>query len=461
MRHSIRLYSHPDIVSEVAHRFKFMAALLVFVLALFSFPGEAFGVGQVGIDPGIRDTVSIEAVEGLRGGSIVVPVNMFADETLGGVTLVFNYDPVALNLDSLSFAGTRGEPLSSRFVNIDSSLGTVNAAAFSFTNVITPGSGVIVNMHFTIADSAVAGIYTVDTTTIVPQGGPGILQTSFSSVQTDTIGAATIFPEFIAGAITIVERAATFDSIWVDTVTAIQGETITVDVFLHNELSLTVIKIPLHYASSKLIFDTVLFAGTRGILAGQLRQSQNNTDSQAVLITLEYLDSSPLTPGDGPIARLRFTVDNTTPIGTISIDTSAFLGFVPLELITTVADGSFRFTPIFHAGAIVVDIQTGVDDDEQSTLPTEFRLEQNYPNPFNPTTKIPFALPKGSDVTLEVFNILGQRVRTLCDGYRSPGEHVIEFDGLNDNGTSIASGLYFYRLNAGDVTTTRKMTLLK
>ncbi|MBN4056920.1 T9SS type A sorting domain-containing protein [bacterium AH-315-J21] len=168
-----------------------------------------------------------------------------------------------------------------------------------------------------------------------------------------------------------------------------------------------------------------------------------------------------MTPGDGPIARLRFTVDNTTPIGTISIDTSAFLGFVPLELITTVADGSFRFTPIFHVGAIIVDIQTGVDDDERSTLPTEFRLEQNYPNPFNPTTKIPFALPKGSDVTLEVFNVLGQRVRTLFDGYRPPGEHVIEFDGLNDNGASIASGLYFYRLNAGDVTTTRKMTLLK
>jgi Cohesin domain/FlgD Ig-like domain len=441
-----------------------IVALLVFALALFSFPIDATGAVASGnfADPGIRDTVRIESVEGLRGSAVVVPVNFFADEILGGITLVLRYDPVVLNLDSVSFTGTLSEPLSIRIVNIDSTNGILDGAAFSFdsANVIQPGAGVLANLHFRVSDSAPAGVYVIDTTTVNPPG-PAILQTSFSTVQTDSIGNETVLPAFTAGSVTVADRAATFDSIWVDTVTGAQGETVIVDVFLHNELPLVIVKIPLRYASPKLLFDTVLFSGTRGILAGQSRQSQVNTDSQEVLITLEYLDSAPLTPGDGPIARLRFTIDNTAPNDTFAIDSASYLGVVPLELITTIADGSFRFTPIFHPGAIIVDFRTDVGDDDHPTLPTEFKLRQNFPNPFNPTTKIGFSLPRGSDVTLEVYNLLGQKIRTLVRGYRQQGDHVVEFDGLNEGGGSVASGIYFYRIKTDAKSETRKMTLLK
>ncbi len=447
------------------HILKGVVAILIFALGTFVFPGEAEGAsvgssGGNGIDPGVRDTLKIDSLEGLRGGSIVAPVRMFADEALGGVTLVLTYDPVALVLDSVSFVGTLGETMT-HIVTIDSSIGLLNSASFGFDNasVIQPGSGVIANLHFTITDTALPGAYVIDTTTIdLP--GPGFVQTSFSTVQTDSIGNETVLPEFSPGSITVADRAATFDSVWVDTVTAAQGETVIVDVFLHNEEPLAVVNIPLKYNSPNLLFDTVLFSGTRGILAGQLRQSQVNTDSQEVLITLQYLESSPLTPGDGPIARLRFTIDNNAPNGPVSIDSAAFLGAIPLELTTTVADGSFRFTPFFHAGAVIVDFRTDVGDDDP-LLPTEFSLEQNYPNPFNPTTKIPYSLPRGSDVTLEVYNLLGQRVRTLIDGYRQAGAHIVEFDGNNDNGATVSSGVYFYRIKAGTFSVTRKMTLLK
>ena len=89
-------------------------------------------------------------------------------------------------------------------------------------------------------------------------------------------------------------------------------------------------------------------------------------------------------------------------------------------------------------------------------LPREFSLGQNYPNPFNPTTEINFALPTACDVTLEIYNITGQRVTTLVDSYLEAGQHSVLWDA-----SSNASGVYFYRLTAGEFTETKKMMLLK
>ncbi len=96
-----------------------------------------------------------------------------------------------------------------------------------------------------------------------------------------------------------------------------------------------------------------------------------------------------------------------------------------------------------------------------SSLPEKFALSQNYPNPFNPSTVISFDLPRVTHVTLEVFNILGQKVTTLQDGILEPGTHVIRWDGHDVRGNEMASGIYFYRLRAGDFAESRKMMLLK
>jgi len=103
------------------------------------------------------------------------------------------------------------------------------------------------------------------------------------------------------------------------------------------------------------------------------------------------------------------------------------------------------------------DIITDVpDQEEEPSLPRTFLLAQNYPNPFNPLTVIEFSLPERSDVSLEIYNILGRKVTTLVDGSLRAGNYEIEFDG-----TGYASGVYFYRLKTNTQQSTRKMILLK
>jgi hypothetical protein len=96
-----------------------------------------------------------------------------------------------------------------------------------------------------------------------------------------------------------------------------------------------------------------------------------------------------------------------------------------------------------------------------SSLPGEFRLDQNYPNPFNPDTKIGFSLPHQCNVTLEVFSLLGQRVATVQDGSMPSGYHVVNWDGIDNNGSPVATGVYFYRLSTDEFVQTKKMVLLK
>jgi hypothetical protein len=89
-------------------------------------------------------------------------------------------------------------------------------------------------------------------------------------------------------------------------------------------------------------------------------------------------------------------------------------------------------------------------------LPRAFRLDQNYPNPFNPATTIRFALPRTEQVTLKIFDVRGREVATLVNEKMPAGEHSVNF-----NGQRLASGIYFYRLRAGEFVQQRKLALVK
>ena len=98
---------------------------------------------------------------------------------------------------------------------------------------------------------------------------------------------------------------------------------------------------------------------------------------------------------------------------------------------------------------------------EVSTPVLRFALHQNHPNPFNPATRISFDLDARARVLLVIYDISGARVRTLVDRDMNPGRYAEEWDGRNENGNTVASGVYFYRLVAGKQMMTRKMVLLR
>ena len=107
-----------------------------------------------------------------------------------------------------------------------------------------------------------------------------------------------------------------------------------------------------------------------------------------------------------------------------------------------------------NVGALGVSL-TGVNN-ESANSPTTFTLKQNYPNPFNPSTTIEYAVPQTAEVTLKVFNVLGQEVETLANGVEPAGVHLITFDATN-----LTSGVYFYRMQAGSFSQVNRMLLLK
>jgi hypothetical protein len=111
----------------------------------------------------------------------------------------------------------------------------------------------------------------------------------------------------------------------------------------------------------------------------------------------------------------------------------------------------------YHVGPI----PTGVQGRESSDRRKDYVLVQNYPNPFNPSTNIAFQLPKSEHVELKIFDVNGREVRTLVDENLHAGWHAAIWDGRNDFGRAVASGIYFYRMRAGKFTQIRRMNLLR
>jgi hypothetical protein len=144
-----------------------------------------------------------------------------------------------------------------------------------------------------------------------------------------------------------------------------------------------------------------------------------------------------------------FTPDSVYPAGSNPL--SVFAADLDVDGDLDLANASrYGVSVLLNEGGV------GVGDEQLPSLPAEFALAQNHPNPFNPVTAINYALPKDSHVRLIIYNILGQRVATLVDGKQKAGYKTARWDA-----SEMASGIYFYRLRAGDFVQTRKMVLIR
>ena len=157
-----------------------------------------------------------------------------------------------------------------------------------------------------------------------------------------------------------------------------------------------------------------------------------------------------LPEGTGGTAPLTYRLSPALPAGlTFDATTRTIAG-------TPRAEGEFVYT------YTVTDANGASASLSLQTLPAAFSLANNFPNPFNPATTIKYALPQAADVELAVYNVVGQVVRTLVAEHQSAGRYVVEWDATDDSGRSLSSGMYFYRLQAGEeFHEVKKMLLLK
>ena len=122
-----------------------------------------------------------------------------------------------------------------------------------------------------------------------------------------------------------------------------------------------------------------------------------------------------------------------------------FLGF-PLELVDDAGGGQYTMEGVLNYFFLFTGIE--YDPTANSGLPREFSLSRNFPNPFNPSTSVRFALPLPSEVNLTIFNALGQRVKTLMNERRAAGSYTVQWDGHNEAGLAVPSGVYFLKMTA-------------
>lgn len=198
--------------------------------------------------------------------------------------------------------------------------------------------------------------------------------------------------------------------------------------------------------------------GTAALLSFHSTNTGSVTDSFEVSATIpngwaitypaSKLPSYTLAPGASATTDVLVHIPPGTPDQTVTVMFQA----------TSRSHGSI-------AAGVTTDLSvttpTDVATDNGGLLPTQFSLAQNYPNPFNPATEIAFSLRTAGHVRLEIFNLLGQSVAVLVDGYRPQGTSVVTWDAHDTQGNVVPTGIYFYRLSQNNQSQVRKMALLK
>jgi Secretion system C-terminal sorting domain len=146
-------------------------------------------------------------------------------------------------------------------------------------------------------------------------------------------------------------------------------------------------------------------------------------------------------------------VDFFVPSDSDLVELSGDFEIVSVEATDIHADGTTEYLrPQFVAGKFTAGGAPGI---------SEFSLDGAYPNPFNPVTQIAFSLPVASDVKIEIYNVLGQRVITLTDSYFEAGKHTVRWSSQSESGSTVASGMYFAKMTAGDFSASKKLVILK
>ncbi|NOY60420.1 MAG: T9SS type A sorting domain-containing protein [Calditrichaeota bacterium] len=219
------------------------------------------------------------------------------------------------------------------------------------------------------------------------------------------------------------------------------GEGYALPIILQNDRDVAGLQFTIQDAQNALHIDSVVATSrANGWVA---MHNENN-------LLLFDLRGKPIPAGEGEIATLFLHIDSTAAAGSDTLRTVA----TPLLADTL---GERIDTTSVQPGVFEIQFPTLVSaKNGKKSLPLSYALKQNYPNPFNPTTTIRFALPEPGRTVVEIYNTLGEKVRTLADQELKAGYHV-----LHVNAAGLAAGIYFYEISVNDFIAVRKMALIK
>jgi hypothetical protein len=240
----------------------------------------------------------------------------------------------------------------------------------------------------------------------------------------------------------------------------------TVAVHVINDEQLAALDIPLRFAQPNENIDLVRvdFAdGPGGRVADwDFTHAQIDNEAKTVILGLisELVNIRPnadmkvSASGNTKIADLVFKVAEGK-VPQFSTFTTDSPGHELTFIYNQEVEGKLQVQSVLPEFEANVDFKGGAEQ-----LPTVYALSQNFPNPFNPSTSFALSLPEASDYSIRIFNITGQAVKSYS-GHLEAGIHTIVWDGRNEQGSSVASGVYFYKAEASGFTETRKMMMLK
>lgn len=430
---------------------------------------------------------------------VLIPINVVTKKTLYGIQFDLAYDATNFKLDSV--VPTDRMPNWVVYDNVGVSPGSLRVVAFGLSNdtLLSGTSSAVVNLAFTVDDFATAGCYALNINnaweSISPD--PNVASLAFvtdsGEICVDKYGDVNLdrridvadlvnVVAYIIGNYDLTRRQfAAADIVVNDTVNVVDLVAIINTIF-----GIPIQPAPVQnysdYATLKVSHDEI---SSSGVTANMAVEAEMPTEAAGVQLDIQYnpfavkmlapvladgVSGFKINYQDNGTGKMKVLIYSMRPWNDATLIQSGLSKIISLPFVSKMAiqaDDSrqVRITQAFiSTGSAKNVVVKGLST--ESALPNTFELYQNRPNPFNPTTTIDFYLNGSNDgqssrVTLEIFNIVGQKVKTLLNQSLPSGQYSVVWDGSDDSGQKTASGVYLYRLRVGSDSQTKKMVLLK
>ncbi|MCP4568286.1 MAG: T9SS type A sorting domain-containing protein [FCB group bacterium] len=434
------------------------------------------------------DTVHVGSATVLPGSQFELPVYLHNITELAAMSVPLKFDPDVFTCDSVSYVGTRIEYINLTESTIDTAAGRVLTGMVVFTeSFLTPGDGIVARLFFTVNPEAEEQVSEIDSS-FFPPAGDFLLFDALSN---------SILPNFVQGNIFVaLDMQGDANS---DGALNIGDPVYLISYVFKGRRP----PVPLEAGDANI--DNVINVGDAVYMLNYIFKggppptlAKPKASKEVVYYTVEQ------SAGAGS-KKLSITIDSRIDLGGMQCEFSDPGGFtrysnpetgalasgmsvyqgqsgeyhrfgiLDMEGLNQINPGTGELLAVTYNGSDDLNLKSfrlyDVNGNEVPTqygyrektevLPRQYELLQNYPNPFNPATTIRYSLAKQAQVNLVVFNVLGQKVRQLVLEKQDVGMHEVVWDGNDNAGYSVATGIYFYRLKTNEFTETRKMVLIK